>query len=396
MGYKLGFYYNLPFDGYQDYLFIVVYENGHLAFKCLPNRRQRLGYIHCSNMSYYSFDYPILFKEDEAGNISELALIRDIPIVTKTELKNKGLEIYVPFYEGKSFEIYGLDDRVLGLGKMTSNNFLDTSIYCDGKDLFSQTQSKGSLEFYFYKILLVKYVLSVIVGRTKGYSWTLSSMDFYKKRITKLKEYVDSINLDDILEGYKVNVEEHFRHKVGDDDSYSVYRTASVEKPVDFFLSDLLGIGEHNTYSDRGYCTAESMAIPDLVTGDYAGEDLKKEKDRIKEEYSKEVHLSMLLSSLCATIQDGIKYLPPIEKALESFRSTLFEEFKLNAISNKDRSFEHHFYSFHHTMYNHDKEIEEMNRINALTRDRTQCTFTLEKLDVLKKISVYYDPWYSR
>lgn len=393
---KLGFYYNLPFEDYHNYLFLVTFENGHLAFRCFPNRRQRLGYIHCSNMSYYSFDYPVLYKEDEAGNVSEMVLIRDIPIVTKDTLKNQGLEIYVPFYEGKSFDSFGLDEIVLGLGKMTSNSFFDTSIYYDGQDLFSKTGTKESFDFFFFKIVLIEYVLDVIVNKTKGYAWSLSSMDFYKERVSKLKEYIDSINLDSILDGYKVYVEEYFRHKIGDDDSYSVYRTASVDKPVDLYLSEILGIGEHNIYSDRGYCTAESMALTGLVTGDYAGDDLEKEKNRIKEEYSKEVHLGTLLSALCSTIQTGIKYLPPIERALELFKSTLYDDFKLNAISNEGRKLERNFYPFHQTIRDRIKEEQEMNRLNSITKETTQNTFTAEKLNVLKQFSVYYDPWYSR
>lgn len=386
---KLGFYYNLPFEGYHNNLFIVTFEKGHLTFRCFPNRIERLGYLYCSKMSYYSFDYPIIYKEDDAGNISEMVLIRDLPIVTKDKRKNQGLEIYVPFYEGKSFESFGLDDRSLGLGKMTSNNFFDTSIYNDGQDLLSQTGTNESLEFYFFKIILIEYVLSVIVGKTEEYSRSLSSMAFYKDRISKLKKYVDSIDLDSILDDYKVNVKECFRHKIGDDDSYSVYRTASVEKPVDLYLSEILGIGEHNIYNDRGYCTAESMAIPNLVTGDYAGEDLKKEKDRIKERYSKEVHLGTLLSSLCSTIQTSINNLPPIARALELFKSTLYEDYKLKAISNEGRNFEHLFYPFESGTYvDPNKREQKMNPINALTRENTQNTFTIKKLNKLKQFSV--------
>lgn len=67
MEYKIGFFYNLPFSDNHSNRIIIVFETDHLKFKMVnPSLLPRLHY---SNMTYYSFDYPIIYSEDTLGNI---------------------------------------------------------------------------------------------------------------------------------------------------------------------------------------------------------------------------------------------------------------------------------------------------------------------------------------
>lgn len=123
--------------------------------------------------------------------------------------------------------------------------------------------------------------------------------DLKDKEFKRIKEYVDKLDIDEILSSLEVSISEHFRNKIGGDDSYYVDRSTSSSSGIvqtDPYLNSFLKIGKHNIYSDSGYTSAYNMAIPGLKTGLLEGDDLQKYLKELKSSYSKERHIYELVN----------------------------------------------------------------------------------------------------
>lgn len=123
--------------------------------------------------------------------------------------------------------------------------------------------------------------------------------DSQDKEFERIKEYVDKLDINEILSSLEVSISEIFHNKIGGDDSYYVDRTTSSTSDIvknDPYLKEFLKIGRHNIYSDRGYTSAYNMAIPGLKTGQLKGDDLQKYINELKSAYSKERHIYELVN----------------------------------------------------------------------------------------------------
>lgn len=118
------------------------------------------------------------------------------------------------------------------------------------------------------------------------------SFEEIKKQIDSTEKEVESYDIKGILRDLSIEVRESFRHKPGDDDAYSIIETRSVSYPVekiDYYLKDYLKIGT-NVFTERGFCRAESMRRPGLITGIYNEKQVSKIRNELIRNYSKTEH----------------------------------------------------------------------------------------------------------
>lgn len=120
----------------------------------------------------------------------------------------------------------------------------------------------------------------------------------YIKKINAMKEtvinYIDSLNIKEIIESYTVSIDEHIRTKIGDDDTYTLNEFAySNANPSDVYLGKLLPSYSKKT-RESGYCTFSYMT-------DKEKETYKDKENTVKFEalhqYSKEEHITSLIDA---------------------------------------------------------------------------------------------------
>lgn len=396
MSYKLGFFYNLPFSFRHSNRLIVAFDYDHLTFRRI--QKELLPRMNSSNMSYYSFDYPILYTEDHSGEISSISFLSDIPVRYNTKIEGKGLELFVPFWGLKNPQnaCVCINDY---LRVRTQETAPFVQIFDNGKELFTLPDflfrnrllyddnlldvNPASL---FYRSVITYSILSRIVNsiRSNAKRFSVFSVlhdyspfDNMYKVIHGIKDYVNSFEIEDLLQDLEVEVSEHFRHKIGDDDSYSVHRQATLSSPIannDNYLKNLIGIGGTQIYSDSGYCSAESMRLENLITGKYTGQILEDEKQKIISSYSKEEHLGYILSDLLSIIIRNYSEVDGWNSFLITYRDFLINVFHVDALSNKDRSFEHNFYPIESSYCDNPQDI--LDELNVRFKDST--TYTLK------------------
>lgn len=109
-------------------------------------------------------------------------------------------------------------------------------------------------------------------------------------------KYINKLDINKIVNSFKIEIKEYFLHKPGGDDRYYVDKEYSVDSK-DEYITTLLPNKTEELYYDSGYCTAESMRT--YSDGD-TGRQYKEEKeyvDRFNKEYTKEHHYYILLNT---------------------------------------------------------------------------------------------------
>lgn len=154
--------------------------------------------------------------------------------------------------------------------------------------------------------LLTQYTVAtkIIADSNTALKYISAQDEFYmrKRNISQLVKYIDSINLNHILESLYVEVHDHYRYKSGDDDHYNIYRTArladsSIE--YDSYIKHIIGIGENvriyesSAYGGSLWGDAEDFRKTHPL-GIYSDEMLETEKQRIISSYSREEHMAFL------------------------------------------------------------------------------------------------------
>ena len=120
----------------------------------------------------------------------------------------------------------------------------------------------------------------------------------YIKKINAMNavilRYVNSLNIEEIIESYTVSINEVIRTKIGGDDTYILTETAhSNANWSDIYLKKLLP-SYCNTTEERGYCTFSHMSNIE--------KELYKDKEKsvkfdAKCRYSKEEHITSLIDA---------------------------------------------------------------------------------------------------
>lgn len=120
----------------------------------------------------------------------------------------------------------------------------------------------------------------------------------YIKKINAMKmtviNYIDSLNIEEIIESYTVSINEHIRTKIGDDDTYTLNEFAySDANPSDVYLGKLLPSYSKET-KESGYCTFSYMTDKEKETYKDKEKSVKFEAMR---QYSKREHITSLIDA---------------------------------------------------------------------------------------------------
>lgn len=394
MKYKIGYPFFAPIYDFKEYMVFVTIEHDHLIVKLIntlsfPTIKKKLkpGNI---------LDNPFIFTEDSSGQVINIIFLSDLPIRYRSEATGKGLEIIVPFWSYS--ETNNPCNRLLfSTGNRVSNQIDSINILTKGTEIFNVSKDKWFsinyekkktaastidtfLSCLFSKIVITRYVLSTIVNSIKN-DYQHSSVfsegkydDFYTKAIAAARNYIDSLRIEELISDLSIKVTENFGHKRGDDDRYSVFRTVSLSSSVannDTYLKRLIGTGENEIYSDRGFCPAESMRLSGLVTGEYKREDMMKEKKAIISSYSREEHLGYLLSESISHIISNKCELEKWEHCLNFYNETLNSCFHIEKVKEFGKS----LYPLN-DIFNKDNPQDIIDNINKKLVDNTKCTIT--------------------
>lgn len=398
MAIKFGYYYHLIMCDSHDNRVILEYTKGGYRF-----RRVSPYSLHLENpipsMSYYSFDYPVIFN-DHGNYISDIVFLSKIPIRSKDHLTNKGFELYCPFLsERETSNPYSSTSLSAKSISLLSGQYLDATVYYDGKDLFPlppfhvgydidnlcsrvfDIDAHDYADVFFTHIGLVVFILNKMDCSLRRDLRMLSGFKFFGElglgkdffTFTKtLKEYISSIDIEKIVSDLSVSYETYCRHKNGEGFISSYYCTKTVSDPIarlDVYLNDLIELGKRGGDTDSDFNPVYSNDI-------LQGERLEKEKRRIIDLYSPEDHLIYLMGEYLSGVAANL-----LDKnwtvALHEHRKCLFESFQLKQLSNKNRSFEQLFYPLQSRYCKNPDEI--IDHINQSISDTT-CSFDNDEL----------------
>lgn len=338
--YKIGYYYQnrlMRDEFHHSNRLVASFTDNHLEFKFIsddlwPHFYERLEYSrykddffrqnrYVRQFNPYSFnydclDYPVIYFDGQDGIVQELFFLSDVPITKKNQILD-GFSISEP-------------------GKDIYNTFL---LY-DGDPLFSSYNEEISNELLFYKSVIHQFAIQRKVGFLKKESEPTCEY-FLSDEVKQIKEYLDSINLEEMLSDLKVNVHEWHHVKLGDDDSYGIVRTVSVSNPIandDGYLSRIIKPGDEDIYYDRGFAPWHTLRyeasdfLDKHPLGEYTGELLENEKRRIISSYSREDHLIHLLIKRFVDRDKNRLELPDWEKRLEEVSDSLSNKFHINEL----------------------------------------------------------------
>ena len=191
---------------------------------------------------------PILYFEDNSGEIIDADFVKEIPLRASGELTNKGLELYVPFYAFEHSNNPCIGEHITTGREL--NVATDVTIMKDGVNLFPLPRF-NSFEWRdnndshlkpFYQQLFAHYVLCYSFLRrmtvsiyNERLSLSLFSFyldqpwkSFYLQQIEKLTDYLKGIRIKKITEDLSISISESFYRKIGHDDEYSIIKTSNV------------------------------------------------------------------------------------------------------------------------------------------------------------------------
>lgn len=352
MDIKLGYFYNIINNGYNRNRLLLYFAHNCLRFKLfdpalMPSNKKTTnmgGYYRC-------LGDPVIYQEDVNGEVKSIIFLSDL-------------------------QTFDNRDEIMGftIGEPDLVNKC-TTLYYDGKDVFAD--EKLTSELLFYKSVIHHYAVRKKVWFLRHEADPKILIDPCLKYVKQIKTYIDTIDIAEILKDLKVTVHDHYRNKIGGDDSYYIDREASVSSQLaysDEYLKTVIGIGHHNIYSDSGYTSNLKAYAKDFIEenplGEYDGELLEKEKTKIIASYSKEEHMGYLLSKRFIEREYNRAYrLPEWEKALPDAEKVLMDDFHFGAVSNDGRRFETKMYNMGSLCG--DAAIKELEKINESIREST-------------------------
>lgn len=338
--YKIGYYYQnrlMRDEFHHNNRLVASFVDDHLEFKFIngdlwTHFYERLEYSRYKDDFFrqnrffrqfnpYNYrddclDYPVIFAEDNDGLVQELFFFSDVPVAKKNRI-DEGFSISEP---GK--DIYS------------------TFLFYNGEGIFPSNIDETSHELLFYKTVIHQFAVKRKVEFIKKESEPTCEY-FLQDDVKRIKEYLDSIDLENILSDLKVIVDEWHHVKLGDDDSYGIYRTISVSNPLakdDDYLRRVIKPGSEDLYSVRAFSPWNTLRyeasdfLEKHPLGEYTGELLENEKRRIISSYSREDHLIHLLIKRFVDRDKFRLELPIWEKRLQEISDCLSNKFHLNEL----------------------------------------------------------------
>ena len=305
MLYKLGYFFNIP--NYAG--LILTFENNHFVFRS-GSMSPLNGNLHYYNMSYYSFDYPVLYNADD-GEARSALLLDLIPVRERMGLTGKGYEIEIPPRDGSVPRLF-LDGTCL-IGNAESN---------DRTTIFQNT-------VLFYHSIQKYSLLANKPSKPEEY------LNACIKTVKEIRFYIQTLNLYNELADLHIEVEDHYRSKIGDSDNYSAYRITVCPSEIirnDSYLQSLVGIGTKCIVNERVY----GGPVSKVATGVFSKEQLEIEKNRIISQYSEEEHIGHLLFEKYEEDKRRRYFAISWSRKLPDFRKILYQGFHFDRIEGND------------------------------------------------------------
>ncbi len=351
--YKIGLLVNIGSSKTTDINIVFCYEQNHFVIKYFHD--QRIADI-LSNPNTFISNLPILYKDTKEQEISNYILLSEIQYIEdKQALTNKGLELlaadtHVTYFDKNQGKLFNNGLEICNENPEYYFKTKRTDLADSGPSIVIPERLNNNLNQDFSgivsNIILRMYCLGKVIGNLtikNNINLIFNIKDIKRKRlkenhwltlIRKYKSYLDTVDFPKILQSYKVSYHYSYIQKK---EEYKVYREAETDNKEaynDIFLKELLGLG------GQLILECDSLQDIDIKMGEYQGEDLVKEKEKVQNEYSKEVHLACLLAHDLyqrKLNQTGIKEL---EIQRNSLKDILFHYFKLDCFDQRD------FYSF--------------------------------------------------
>ena len=345
--YEIGFYYPIITYGYQSThkRFIVVYRKNHFEF--LTTDKQVLPDFLEKNGKSYSISEPLLIESVSNKIVHIIPLGKINRIKYGEQLTNSGFELIDPNPYGGMAEYSLLVEYPKG------------ELYCDGKPLFDSSYFRKSGEYanYQYEVCIESidyYCTSRILHEIKNDCSTrmvykIGSWKDYRSWeviINEKLQYLDSLDIQGIVDTIQIKIDEHFRNKIGGDDSYTVHKYVSVAREYeelvknDCYLKTLLEYGVKELVKETGYTSAYTLKLLseyDGYLGNFTEDMLNNEKQRILSRYSVAEHMGYLLAEFSYEIDIKREFdIPKWESRLDRIGKKLFRKFRLGEIYKYD------------------------------------------------------------
>lgn len=317
--YHFGFYYHLICNNsLTKQELVLIFREGIFEFwevkpEMIPyNLRRQTDH-------YFDLSMPILCST-QGETISEIIFLKDIPSSKEEPLKGFSLDF--------------IDEKQSFILLYNKDSFCEKFIKDDKESQF------GHLLVNFVGIRnRISYLEKVV---------RIMSPDTYQRdkdleKITKeILETMESHNLEKALASLSVTVTDFYRNKVGGDDTYTIYREAHINDEsvnTDDYIEKIIGIGSTCIHSERGYTSNLKAYAPDIFIGKYLGDNLEKEKERIRAQYSRDSHIVYTLFSKLNEKDCAIREINDWKAKLSQVDKTLQEDFCLNKLSRLDERF---------------------------------------------------------
>ncbi len=275
--YNIGYYYHLPFLDYRtkDGLVLCLTDNGFKFF--LVNHSLIPTKYNGHDLPYYDLSMPIICTVGE-NRAYDVQFLMDLPIYDNID-NCTSLSFYVKKSEYSATLYYNRQP--------VTNLYFESEIE---KKLVPLLTNNVVAEKQMYSLIKVITYISA------------NSLDEKKQKVIRdFKRHIDSFDMEKILSSLYVKEWDSLRTKIGDDDTYSIYREAKLLDEtiiVDDYIKKTIGLGESCIYRDSGYTNqlerdAEGF-LENQPLGIYSGETLEHEKQRILSMYTKEEHMAYL------------------------------------------------------------------------------------------------------
>lgn len=305
---------------YSDLCFqFYLVDQGMIPPKYLANNY--------SNNCYSDFQVllPVLCKiGGHANKVREILFLSDFPTIRPSDC-NEGVQT--------GFSILVKEPTKDSILLYNNAPFINNSFRSDSERILVQLLTN---------YVAIKSQISLLSG-IANYIVPKSYETEQKKRvISDFKEHINSFNLDNILSSLKVTIWDHYHTKIGDDDTYSVYKCVEIADDsvvLDGYLKSLIGVGEnciHRSLHYGGY-------FERYPTGVYSGSQLELEKEKILSAYSKEEHMAYLFFEQLEKQKQASAELGKWRSFLNKVDHKLHENYQVNKICPLSEGFLYNF-----------------------------------------------------
>ena len=319
--YKFGYYIvtSSGFDKSPERLLCVL-KKGRLSFAMANIDLSPAMKDYHSPYLYY-LGLPVVYMQSKDGVISDIFPVKDIPVAQKESLNGKGFEIEIPS---------GKDDS--------------PKLWLNGKCIINYTDPSQPIPMFSNAVMLI-HIGEAFYKQCHKFTNLASFEEASVNKVKELSSSIKAINLHKELEGLKVRISDYLKTKVGDDDTYYVYREAYVDSPIiknDTYLSNLVGLGEREIARDSGYSNNlafniwNSLSAMGYYMGEYDEAKLEQEKLRIISNYSFEEHLGTLLGETLYDYRRKESLSEKMKDDIMVYTSILNEQFHVADINKND------------------------------------------------------------